>query len=149
MLYGCFKNSARKIISAFAIIISSAPAIALAPLSGAAQSIGTGEGGFLDPLAGRSGYETNETIANDAFVETLAGEIISYALGLIGLIFLALMIYSGFQWMTAGGNEEKVESAKKRITQAAIGLALVMLSYLIVYWVINFFYTQPGVTNLN
>lgn len=133
------KNFAQKIIIIFAVIISVAPALTWA------QNIGTGEGGFLDPLAGQSGYQTNDSIANETFLETFIGEIISYALGFIGLIFLCLMIYSGWQWMTAGGNEEKVEEAKKRIAQAAIGLALVMLSYLIVYWVTTFFFSQPGI----
>jgi len=110
-----------------------------------AQNIGVGTNNIVDQVSGRAGYQTGTGIANDAFLNTLIGELIAYVLGFVGLIFLILIIYSGIQWMTAGGNEEKVENSKKMIIQAGIGLALILFSYIIVYWVITFFYTQPGI----
>lgn len=55
--------------------------------------------------------------------------IIRVALSLIGTIFLCLTIYAGFLWMTAGGNEENIEKAKKTITRSVIGLVIVLTSY--------------------
>ena len=113
-----------------------------------AQNIGVnGENSIIDQIGAKAGYQTGGKIANDIFLNTLTGELIAYILGFVGLIFLIIIIYSGIQWMTAGGNEEKVENSKKRIIQASIGLALVLFSYMIVYWVIMFFYSQPGITN--
>jgi len=113
-----------------------------------AQNIGVnGENSVIDQIGAKAGYQTGDKIANDNFLNTLTGELIAYILGFVGLIFLIIIIYSGIQWMTAGGNEEKVENSKKRIIQASIGLALVLLSYMIVYWVIMFFYNQPWITN--
>jgi hypothetical protein len=63
------------------------------------------------------------------------GLIISYILGFIGVIFLVIIIYSGFQWMTAGGNEETVAKAKKRLTNAVIGLVIIFTAYLITYFI--------------
>ena len=92
-------------------------------------------------------YGTTAEAVTALTVSEKIGIIISYMLAFLGVIFLVLVIYSGFQWMTAGGNEEKVENSKKRIIQASIGLALVLFSYMIVYWVIMFFYSQPEITN--
>jgi hypothetical protein len=63
--------------------------------------------------------------------------IIQALLGLLGLIFLLLIIYSGFQWMTAMGAEEKIAKARKTIVNSTIGLLIVILSYSIAYFVIT------------
>ncbi len=57
--------------------------------------------------------------------------IIEIVLGLLGLGFLILIIVSGIQWMTSGGNEEKVTKARKNIINAVIGLGIVLTAYII------------------
>lgn len=64
-------------------------------------------------------------------VSQIIGAGISAALALIGVVFLVLMIYAGFKWMTARGEEEKVEKAKDTITRAIIGLIIVIGAYAI------------------
>ena len=56
-------------------------------------------------------------------------------LGALGIIFLILIIYSGFQWMTSGGNDDKVKDAKTRMKNATIGLVVVLMSYSIMTFV--------------
>lgn len=83
---------------------------------------------------------------------TTAAVIIRGALGVIGTVFLVLMIYAGAIWMTSGGNEEKVGKAKKIITTSVIGLIIVILSYAITTFVVyvatggnrNVVKTQPS-----
>ncbi|MFA5413571.1 MAG: hypothetical protein WC348_03470 [Patescibacteria group bacterium] len=65
------------------------------------------------------------------------GNIISYALGFVGVIFLILMIAGGLLWMTAAGNEERVTKAKSLITNAVIGMVIVFSAYAITYFVTN------------
>lgn len=60
---------------------------------------------------------------------TIASQIINAVLGFLGLIFLVLMIYAGFIWMNARGNEEDVTKAKKILTSAIIGLVIVLASF--------------------
>lgn len=62
-------------------------------------------------------------------VRTIAVRMIKIALTLLGTIFLALMFYGGFKWMTAAGNEDQVGEAKKLIIQATIGLVIILSSY--------------------
>lgn len=55
--------------------------------------------------------------------------IIRYALGLLGFVFLLLTLYAGFLWMTAGGDESKIEKSKSILTASVIGLIIILLSY--------------------
>lgn len=61
--------------------------------------------------------------------------IISWVLGILALLSVVFIIYGGFTWVTAGGNEEKVEKAKKIIGAAVIGLIVVLLAWAIVIFV--------------
>ena len=63
--------------------------------------------------------------------------IVQALLGFLGIIFLILVIYAGFTWMTAGGNEEKIGTAKKLLTNAAIGLAIILCAYAITLFIFN------------
>lgn len=63
--------------------------------------------------------------------------IISWFLGLLGLIAVVMILYGGFVWMTAGGNEDKVDTAKQIISAAAIGLVIVLIAWAIVNFVIR------------
>ncbi len=63
--------------------------------------------------------------------------IIRWILGLLGLIGVVMVLYGGFTWMTAGGNEEKIEKAKKIISAAIIGIVIVVLSWAIVTYSLN------------
>lgn len=63
--------------------------------------------------------------------------IIQWILGLLGLIAVVFILYGGFIWMTAGGNEDKVSQAKKIISAAVIGLIVVLLAWAIVTFVVN------------
>jgi len=47
------------------------------------------------------------------------------------------MLWGGFRWMTAAGNEEKTGEAKKIITAGIIGLVIIFISYAIATFVIN------------
>lgn len=59
--------------------------------------------------------------------------IIRNVLAVIGVLFVALMVYAGFLWMTAGGNEDNIEKAKKLIKAAVIGLFIVVAAYAITW----------------
>lgn len=65
-------------------------------------------------------------------VRTMVGRIIRYFMGLLGIIAVVLMIYAGFIWMTAAGNEEKIKKAKAIMTNAVVGLIIIMSAYAIV-----------------
>jgi hypothetical protein len=59
------------------------------------------------------------------------GIIIGIVLSFLGIIFFILIIYGGFLWMTAHGNEEQIKKARNIIVNATIGLAIVLAAYAI------------------
>lgn len=67
----------------------------------------------------------------------LVGNLIRYALGLVGALFLILVIRGGLQWMTSGGDQERLKGAKQLITNSSIGLAVVLVAYAITTFVVN------------
>jgi len=70
-------------------------------------------------------------------IRLVVARIIRVALGFLGVVALVLILYGGFVWMTAGGNEEKIQKAKKILVNAAIGLAIILSAYAIASFVIN------------
>lgn len=87
----------------------------------------------LDKAANEAGFDTSSS----PDVYTISGQIIQYILSFVGVIFLILIIYGGFQWMTARGNEEQVTKAKNLMYNATIGVILILAAYTITYYVIN------------
>lgn len=68
---------------------------------------------------------------------TIIGFIISLVLELLGVVFLVMAIYAGYSWMMARGNEEMVEKAKNTLTNAIIGIIIVMAAYAISYFILS------------
>jgi len=69
--------------------------------------------------------------------EVVIGRIIEGALVIIGTIFGILMVYAGYLWMQARGNEEYVKKAKGILEAAIIGIILVMAAYAITAFVVS------------
>lgn len=76
------------------------------------------------------------TLPQDSIAIIIA-RIIRIALSLIGIIFVILIIYAGFLWMTAGGKPDPIEKAKKIIKQGVIGLAIIFSAYSIASWILH------------
>jgi hypothetical protein len=84
----------------------------------------------LEPIGSITGLGSGD-------IRTIVARIIYVALGLLGTIFLVLIIYAGFLWMTSGGDEEKVNRAKNLIKNGVIGLIIILCSYAITYFVVT------------
>jgi len=70
-------------------------------------------------------------------VRVVIARIINVAMGFLGIIAVLIILWGGFTWMTAGGDEGKVDEAKKIITAGVIGLIIVILSYAIARFVVT------------
>lgn len=67
----------------------------------------------------------------------IIASLIGVFLSFLGIIFLCLVIYGGFLWMTSFGNEERVLKAKRTLSQAVIGLVIIVSAYSITLFVFN------------
>ncbi len=81
----------------------------------------------LDKVANTGGYNVGENVD----ITTIVGLIVQAVLGLLGVIFVILMVYAGYTWMIASGNETKVGKAKDMLQTAIIGLVIVLSSWAI------------------
>jgi len=86
--------------------------------------------GGLEKTATEAGIKTGVNSP-----EVIAGTVLQQVLSFVGVLFLGLMLYAGFLWMTAGGNEEKVDEAKKIILAAVVGLIIIAAAYAITQFV--------------
>lgn len=71
--------------------------------------------------------------------------IINAALGLLGIIATVLILYAGFLWMTAGGNEDKITKARGILFAAVIGLIIILSAYAIASYVLDNLIVATGV----
>lgn len=81
----------------------------------------------------------SDQLKGDNLIKTIQTAI-NWVLGLLSLIALALCLWGGFQMMTSGGDQKKYESGLGILKWAAIGLAIIAASWLIVsliFFVIN------------
>ncbi len=88
----------------------------------------------LDKVAQEAGYDVSDATGK---IDVLISTVINTALSLLGVIFLALMIYGGYLWMTARGNEQQAQKARDLIIAALIGVAIVVAAYAITWFVMS------------
>jgi hypothetical protein len=67
----------------------------------------------------------------------LIGNIIQVVLSVLGIVFLILIIFAGFKWLTAQGDPEVTKKATKMLTQAVIGLILIIGAFALADFVIE------------
>lgn len=89
---------------------------------------------YTKNAAAQAGFDAN---TDETTLSETIGGIIKVALSLVGTIFLALTVYAGFLWMTASGDESKVEKAQNILRSAVIGLVIALGAYGITTFVVN------------
>ena len=67
----------------------------------------------------------------------IAATIVNLVLGFLGVLLVILIVYAGFMWMTAAGNEDKISEAKKLMGAGVVGLVIILAAYAIAAFVIN------------
>jgi hypothetical protein len=91
----------------------------------------------LNVAGERGGYDVGDTSTS---LEDIISSVIYAVLGLVGVIFLGMVIYGGFTWMTAQGNEEKVKQANNIVMSSLFGLIITLAAYAISTMAVNYFW---------
>jgi TRAP-type C4-dicarboxylate transport system permease small subunit len=86
----------------------------------------------------------NDAPAQLTGLQDIFSNVISVAIGLAGIAFFIMFIVGGFNYMTAGGNPQAAEGARKTLTYAVAGLVFIALAYLILRLISQF----TGVTGI-
>ncbi len=115
----------KSILACFSLVLA-------ATLVQSAQAINLGRD-LTQKAAVRAGYDQNTT---DTSLAENIGSVVKIILSLTGIIFTGLMVYAGMLWMTARGDEAKVDKAQEIIRAAIIGLAITLGAYSITEFVV-------------
>ena len=99
---------------------------------------------FQEGLTGAAGTAT--LYDQPKALESYATGIVKGLLTLVGVIFMALLIYGGFLYMTSAGNEEKVKKGKNTIIASVIGLLIIISGYSITLFITSQI-ESPGQTS--
>lgn len=75
--------------------------------------------------------------ADSASVGDFIIKVITILLVLSGVIAVLFVVIGGFQYVTSGGNEESAKKGKKTLTNAVIGIVVVVLAYAIINVAVN------------
>lgn len=85
------------------------------------------DGAIIDAPDGKEGIEKVLSITVDIMTAGIA------ILAVIGIVI------SGIQYLTAGGNEDKLKKSKRRIFEIVIGLAAYVIIYALLKWLLPTF----------
>jgi hypothetical protein len=94
---------------------------------------------FTAALPALAQYGLNETATAAGLKTGLAsksvgeiiGAVIQIALSFLGVVFMLLLLYAGYLWFTSLGDSKKTQQAKTLLTDAVIGLVIILSAYAI------------------
>ena len=87
------------------------------------SSIGTANEPVLGLIPVPSGFPTNPS--------DIIASAVTVLIGFAGLIFFIVLLLGGLRYLTAGGDEKATMAARQTLTNAFIGLIIVVASFLI------------------
>ncbi len=97
-----------------------------------AQSTG---GGLIN--AGDNPSRISDATGGQSSFRELAKTFLNFFLGFLGFLAVIMIIYGGILYVTAGGEQDKVDKGKKIIMYAIVGIVIILLSFAIVSTVLG------------
>ncbi len=85
----------------------------------------------------QAGYAQTADGNAQSLIFVLSGQVVALLVSLAGIVVFIFMVYGGYLWLTAGGNEDQVTKAKQIIKNSIIGLVLLMAAGIITYTIYN------------
>ncbi len=85
-----------------------------------------------------SGYCVQYGVATIQGVACLVANLLAVSLTFIGLAGFIMLIIGSLKWLLSGGSSQSIESAKKTITFAVIGLIVALSSFMIINLIARF-----------
>lgn len=69
----------------------------------------------------------------------IAGQVLNFLLSIVGVIALIMLVIGGIMYLTAAGDENRIEVGKKIVTYSIIGIAVALAALVLVTQVVTFF----------
>ncbi|GHU07575.1 hypothetical protein FACS189431_2360 [Alphaproteobacteria bacterium] len=71
------------------------------------------------------------------FIWTVVLNVIEILLIVIGILAVVMILVSAFRYLTNGGSEEKIRSAKTSLMQAIVGLVIALMASTIISFIVG------------
>ncbi len=113
------------------VAVSATPAFAAADIKG---GVCTGTDINIS-TTGNNASCTGDT--GNSGLNTLLTNVVNIFSAIVGVIAVLMVIWGGLRYITSGGDQNKVASAKNTLIYAVIGLIIVALSQVIVHFVLQ------------
>lgn len=113
----------------FSFLLAITAATVAAPMMAVAQTTGGG--------AGTSSTVTLPNPIKCADATCLITQVVRYILGTIAVIATLMFIWGGYLMLTSGGNADQVKKAKETLAWAAIGIVVIMISWVVIRFVLQ------------
>ena len=117
-------------VISFCFLFTIAMGVVVFVLPVEAQLLNPGAVSDIKAGAGAVVQDTNPDSAPDPRI--IAFFVIQVFLSILGTLFLGLTLISGYWYLTARGQEEKITHAQDTMRRAIIGLAVIFISFAIV-----------------
>ena len=88
-------------------------------------------GAYSLPAPTGADFDTNPTDISDT-IRTLVPKVLDVVLLIAGVLAVFYLIWSGVQYITSGGNADKVKVARAGIINAIIGIIIIMGAFFII-----------------
>jgi len=122
----------KKIITTLAVLISGILPLSI-PLS--TQAISSPVNQACNGLKQLTGGTCSNT--SDAGVGSIVKNVINIVSLIVGFVSVLVIMFSGFRFITAGGDQNTVSSARNTLMYAVIGLTIAAIAQLIVHIALN------------
>lgn len=109
------------------------------------KGTGSGTGTISNPALGPTLQGYQQSIGGTAFFSSFVPKAVTIGFIIGSVIFLFMIVMGAIEWISSGGDKQKLESARGRITNAIIGLVILFALYAIIRVIQQFF----GISILN
>jgi type IV secretory pathway VirB2 component (pilin) len=78
-------------------------------------------------------------LATKTNISNLIVSIINWFLSFLSALAVLMIVVSGIMYLTSGGDQQRIDTAKKWLVYSIVGLVIALLSFVIVYSVSTIF----------
>jgi amino acid transporter len=79
-----------------------------------------------------TGVKVDSSKKGDVLLNDLLGNVIALIFTASAIGVLIFVLWGAFDWITSGGNKDKLQSAQKKISSALIGMVVLALSFFVI-----------------
>lgn len=137
------KNNSRVLWGIFALFLIIGLNV-ISPASLKAQTPGEAVNASIDYLDSTAGQakiipmndQGKPLLGGVSNISTIIGNVINIGLAIFTIVFFILIIYGGVIWLTAGGDSAKADKARTTLTNAVLGIIVIIIAYLLTNFIL-------------